>query len=1335
MSTINKKLWLPLSGQVIKWIYIISYSAILLQITACGGGGGGGDTQAQEELDPPTAILDVSDAVGKPLVGGSINYGEDFILSAKRSSDATGDIVMSYRWTALTSSGGGLTVGKPVETDSATFVVAASNTAVPLGVQEYELVVTDYYEKVSKPVRVQVIVRDPLPPTAILDIADGAGQALTNNSIAHGQDFMLSAKRSSDTGGGTIAKYHWTAVTAPVGIFAGGSGSLITDTDSLMINASTDAVPVGTQSYRLVVEDNSGNLSSADDVQLVIFAVNQAPAAVISMNPGSGFAPLQVTFDASASSDNDGSIVDYAWDFGDGSTANGVTASHRFDTAGSYTVTLVVTDDDAATEAAKAIVEVLPAPAVSITPVSVTLSPNETQQFTATVTGTSNTGVSWSLDDTACGSIDGNGLFSAGNPAAICSNTVRATSLADNRVSAVAKVIIATCSNAEYSVNSTADVADASPGDMLCDDGSGNCTLRAAIEEANACLGPNRVSIPADTYVLTRGQLAITDEVTVSGAGMKATIIDGNAASRIFSVASNLGPVTIQDLTIQNGQASSAGGVAVGSNTPTLMQRVALKNNFANQYSGGAVHMAPDSELTVVDAVISGNRMTGLGGSVALIYQGAHLTLRNSTVTNNGPSGYGVILDWADGSAPVTVDIENSTIAGNDGPALFANSSNVMTITNSTITNNGEGIRAGAGHGASTITISNSILYGNGSNCVLKGGTITSGGHNIDSRDSCGFTASGDLVNTNPKLGALLDNGGPTPTRGLLAGSPALNAGDNTLCPQGDQRGSLRDDGSCDIGAFEGEVTLASCLGSNLLVSSTLDAVDASIGDGICDDGSGNCTLRAAIQEANACVGYDVIDVAAGIYPLSLAGNNENATATGDLDITDDMSINGAGAATTIVDGNATVFDDRIFHVINSVTTAFDGLTLQGVDIGWGMLGGGIMTNGDLAVSNSVISNNTAGYGTGIYATGSGIVVDVTASTLSDNNGQKSGAGIFVGDKVRLTVSGSTLSNNTQAYEYGHRGTAIYAGNGAIVTVDQTLIDNNASGYAQSVYGHDNSTITIRSSTVSNSQAGTRGVTGWIGSTVNIIDSTITGNLAGGIYTREAASVLNITDSTISNNEAHAAGSYSANGAGASIGGAFTITGSTFSGNRIINDGLGGSGSGAGLHIAGTGSIVNSTISGNYNGGQNSRGGGIGGPGTLTLLNSTVDGNTAPYGGNIGLQNGTLIIANSILANGVCDITYTTVTSGGYNIDSGNTCDLNHLTDQINTDPLLDPLTDNGGLTQTHALQVGSPAIDAGDDAVCAAAPVNGFDQRGIVRPQGNQCDVGAYEAVVNSPG
>jgi hypothetical protein len=106
-------------------------------------------------------------------------------------------------------------------------------------------------------------------------------------------------------------------------------------------------------------------------------------------------------------------------------------------------------------------------------------------------------------------------------------------------------------------------------------------------------------------------------------------------------------------------------------------------------------------------------------------------------------------------------------------------------------------------------------------------------------------------------------------------------------------------------------------------------------------------------------------------------------------------------------------------------------------------------------------------------------------------------------------------------------------------------------------------------------------------------------------------------------------------------------------------------------------------------------------------------------------------------AGGDCDVSQTAsggIVDNGHNLDSDGTCGLSIATLSLpSTNPLFATvgLADNGGPTPTLALAAGSPAIDAGDDVVCAADPVNGLDQRGVVRPQGTHCDIGAYELIV----
>ena len=162
------------------------------------------------------------------------------------------------------------------------------------------------------------------------------------------------------------------------------------------------------------------------------------------------------------------------------------------------------------------------------------------------------------------------------------------------------------------------------------------------------------------------------------------------------------------------------------------------------------------------------------------------------------------------------------------------------------------------------------------------------------------------------------------------------------------------------------------------------------------------------------------------------------------------------------------------------------------------------------------------------------------------------------------------------------------------------------------------------------------------------------------------------------------------------------------------------------------GFIVASTISGNS---AEVNGGGVLSRVTVDIVNSTITGNTAQTegggvsyfgpraaaGGRDGIiLSNTIIAGNSALVSQECS---GLIRSLGHNLSGDDTCKLNQPTDLSTTNPLLGPLQNNGGPTDTHALLPGSPAIDAGDDATCPDA-----DQRGIFRPQGLACDMGAVE-------
>jgi CSLREA domain-containing protein len=228
-------------------------------------------------------------------------------------------------------------------------------------------------------------------------------------------------------------------------------------------------------------------------------------------------------------------------------------------------------------------------------------------------------------------------------------------------------------------------------------------------------------------------------------------------------------------------------------------------------------------------------------------------------------------------------------------------------------------------------------------------------------------------------------------------------------------------------------------------------------------------------------------------------------------------------------------------------------------------------------------------------------------------------------------------------------------------------------------------------------------------------------NSGGGLFNN--GGTVTVLRSTFSGN------STSNNGGGMSnASGTLTVDRSTFSGN---NANFGG-----GLSNGGTLTVTNSTFSGNS---TSTEGGGIynNAFGSLTVSYSTFSGNSAgTVGGGIynGSSTANVTLSNTIVANstsgGNCGGPSPAVTDGGYNIDDATTCGFSSANNSMpSTNPLLAPsLANNGGPTQTIALMNGSPALNAIPKATNGCGTEVTTDQRGVKRPQGNKCDVGAFE-------
>ena len=360
------------------------------------------------------------------------------------------------------------------------------------------------------------------------------------------------------------------------------------------------------------------------------------------------------------------------------------------------------------------------------------------------------------------------------------------------------------------------------------------------------------IVVAAATYA---ENLTISFSLNVIGSGPTTTIVDGGGHNTVVTVSNAGASVMLSNLTIRGGIASSAGGIYnVGTltiNNSTVSGNQAYNSHFTS-YGGGVYN---SGTMTINSTTISGNsafaRSSAWGGAITNI---GTVTINKSTLVGN-TAGCGFTGCMGGGGAIQNngrLTINNSTLSGNSASADYSHAKggailngSTLEINNSTLSSNttsylGQG---GGLYNSGTTMISNSTLSGNttrylgqgsgiynyqgfivklqnsivsqnsGSNCA---GTITSNGYNLSSDDSCNFSHIGDLNSHDPLLGPLQNNGGTTDTMALLAGSPAIDAGNPSGCIDGqgrllttDQRGMPRPDKEdavgCDMGAYESQ--------------------------------------------------------------------------------------------------------------------------------------------------------------------------------------------------------------------------------------------------------------------------------------------------------------------------------------------------------------------------------------------------------------------------------------------------------------------------------------------------------------------------------------------------
>lgn len=573
-------------------------------------------------------------------------------------------------------------------------------------------------------------------------------------------------------------------------------------------------------------------------------------------------------------------------------------------------------------------------------------------------------------------------------------------------------------------------------------------------------------------------------------------------------------------------------------------------------------------------------------------------------------------------------------------------------------------------------------------------------------------------------------------------------------------------------------------------VNDISDAVDLNPGDGLCVTASSKCTLRAAIMETNALAGADTITVPAETYELTITGVDERCDGTtpctidgttgayvpviasdaskGDLDITDDVTITGAGSDETTIIWSTTgpapypftedtdpLSGDRIFHVALPADATADiaSVVIQGLTVVNGEVGLKPTVAADVCIDDGIDDGqgatvytpaNLNAYDIEVTDTGCGTLDELdedaklVGGTIKIDQFRRMGGGIALGGGYAVVLYDEETVGTAPEIISGGEGSSFDISN---VSLNDVVVINNWSG------GDGGGIISIVPATISLSKiSGNTSAGGNGGGLYNEANLTISDTLIGKVFdTVTAAAHPELTNPNSGEN-----------------GGGIFFTGAPQTTTTILRSAINGNYAIGGAGIAGRVArfdITNTTISGNT---AKDVGAGIHTAGPVYLQNVTVADNrattTAP-GGAAGLNsfsNGEFFFSNTLLSNNMVEAAeggtprlancgcaggggcaVGDLNSQGYNLEDGDTCALDQTGDQKNTDPLLVALTDKGGLTETHpithsfvnASDPDSPAVDAGDDSNC---PNN--DQRGSMRPvdgdgiNSAECDIGAFE-------